>query len=145
MCIVKSSSRSILQFTYFSVPSNNYKHSRMLLFFITFVSDNTPILQSIGANSTGFLMRQCQGDCDSDSDCKDGMVCFHREAGGGVPGCAGNPNSNIADYCIREEDRTTIETVYFFGGSKQIKQSVVGSTRSCRDQSSHRLLPQVHH
>jgi len=81
-------------------------------------------LQYISADPSD-LLSQCQGHCDADSDCKDGMVCFHRETGGGVPGCAGNPFSD-SNYCIREEDRTPIETVYFFGGSKRITQSVDG-------------------
>jgi len=71
----------------------------MLLFFITFVLDNTPILQSVVANSTGFLMRQCQGECDSDSDCERGTFCFQRETRDSIPGCAGNPFENW-DYCV---------------------------------------------
>ena len=29
----------------------------------------------------------CQGDCDSDSDCADGLTCFQRDGYTVVPGC----------------------------------------------------------
>ena len=41
---------------------------------------------------------RCEGDCDSDSDCKAGLYCFHRNATEPVPGCSGE-GLNEFDYC----------------------------------------------
>ena len=41
---------------------------------------------------------RCEGDCDSNSDCKAGLRCFHR-AFESVPGCSGEGVAG-ADYCI---------------------------------------------
>jgi len=48
----------------------------------------------VGTQSLGV----CQGDCDSDSDCEIGLVCFQQN-GESVPGCAGNPASTTK-YCV---------------------------------------------
>lgn len=40
----------------------------------------------------------CQGDCDSDSDCGDGLLCFNRNGFDQVPGCEGRGSSGW-DYC----------------------------------------------
>jgi len=48
----------------------------------------------------------CQGDCDHDSDCADGLVCFQRDAGDPIPGCDGTPNSR-SDFCVTEDDLST--------------------------------------
>ena len=40
----------------------------------------------------------CQGDCDSDSDCGDGLVCWQRSGFATVPGCEGSGSSGW-DYC----------------------------------------------
>ena len=31
---------------------------------------------------------RCSGDCDSDDDCEEGLVCFQRSKGQYVPGCS---------------------------------------------------------
>jgi len=43
---------------------------------------------------------KCQGDCDSDSECKSGLKCFQRSANStqAVPGCSGS-GSPGRDYC----------------------------------------------
>ena len=41
---------------------------------------------------------RCEGDCDSDSDCKAGLYCFQRNATEPVPGCSGE-GLNGFDYC----------------------------------------------
>eukprot|EP00980_Cylindrotheca_fusiformis_P012304 scaffold3014_cov116-Cylindrotheca_fusiformis.AAC.6 len=47
----------------------------------------------------------CQGDCDSDFDCGDFLVCFQRDSNDEVPGCVGGSKDNSrTDYCIRAED-----------------------------------------
>merc|ERR1719204_1474472 len=50
----------------------------------------------------GTELNECEGDCDSDSDCTDGLVCWHQEhaAVGELPaGCSGTPFASQEDYC----------------------------------------------
>ena len=49
----------------------------------------------------------CEGDCDSDSDCKPGLKCFQRSGNTNVPGCTtyGLDNWKDADYCIHDYDK----------------------------------------
>ena len=46
---------------------------------------------------------ECAGDCDDDSDCSPGLMCFERERGdvSRVPGCGAGGPGDIpgADYC----------------------------------------------
>jgi hypothetical protein len=42
----------------------------------------------------------CSGDCDSDSDCDEGLYCFNRDGGEDVPGCIGGSTyASRTDYC----------------------------------------------
>jgi len=41
---------------------------------------------------------ECQGDCDYNQDCKDGLECYHRGGDEAVPGCTNNMDSDV-DYC----------------------------------------------
>ena len=45
-----------------------------------------------------FPLQQCHGDCDSESDCADGLLCFRRDEDD-VPGCHGFAYSEW-DYCV---------------------------------------------
>jgi hypothetical protein len=45
-----------------------------------------------------FPLLLCEGDCDSDSDCAAGLVCFQRSGTENVPGCLGAGQSG-KDYC----------------------------------------------
>ncbi|CAJ1897025.1 unnamed protein product [Cylindrotheca closterium] len=46
----------------------------------------------------------CMGDCDEDSDCGPGLMCFQRNAYESVPGCFGGANDESrTDYCIPVE------------------------------------------
>ena len=56
-----------------------------------------------GSPSSVFPLRRCQGDCDDDSECAVGLVCFQRTTGQAVPGCNGSPEGS-KDYCIRQRD-----------------------------------------
>ena len=47
------------------------------------------------------LLQECEGDCDSDADCEDALVCLQRSGGGSVPGCGGTPYGDGTDYCVR--------------------------------------------
>ena len=46
-------------------------------------------------------LQECEGDCDSDSDCDTGLICFQRSYGEVVPGCnvGGVGDTNNYDYC----------------------------------------------
>lgn len=69
-------------------------------------------LQLIGFGGTpplsNFPLQRCQGDCDTDSDCDEGMICFQRNGGGiDVPGClGGSSETSKTDYCINKDDLT---------------------------------------
>ena len=56
-----------------------------------------------GSPSSVFPLGRCQGDCDDDSECAAGLVCFDRNSGDSVPGCGGTPEGD-KDYCVRKED-----------------------------------------
>eukprot|EP00419_Tripos_fusus_P037682 CAMPEP_0172779638 /NCGR_PEP_ID=MMETSP1074-20121228/202520_1 /TAXON_ID=2916 /ORGANISM="Ceratium fusus, Strain PA161109" /LENGTH=534 /DNA_ID=CAMNT_0013616603 /DNA_START=19 /DNA_END=1619 /DNA_ORIENTATION=- len=47
---------------------------------------------------SGQTLGRCWGDCDSDSECEDGYVCFQRDGKTPVPGCLGEGTKNW-DYC----------------------------------------------
>jgi len=52
-------------------------------------SPSTPI-KSYGTNGCNGKCGQCEGDCDDDDDCKNGLRCFLRDALEPVPGCSGD-------------------------------------------------------
>lgn len=63
---------------------------------------------------TGKGFGPCGGDCDKDSDCKNGLICNQRDRGDPIPaGCSGNVNGQ-KDFCIdphnlhREVDPDTL-------------------------------------
>lgn len=47
------------------------------------------------------LLNRCEGDCDYDEDCAEGLVCWYDEDETGElpPGCAGTPQPG-SEYCI---------------------------------------------
>jgi len=59
-----------------------------------------PSLTYIAEDST--TLRNCQGDCDSDSHCDWGLNCFQRSGTQAVPGCSGEGISG-KDYCYIPE------------------------------------------
>jgi hypothetical protein len=54
----------------------------------------------------------CQGDCDDDSDCQDGLVCFQRFLPmTGVPGClGGESDTSLMDFCIQDPTKVSAPT-----------------------------------
>lgn len=53
--------------------------------------------------SSSFPLQRCEGDCDLDSDCADGLVCFQRGPGIPVPGCLdGDKEMSRTDFCIAD-------------------------------------------
>ena len=59
------------------------------------ISDRFIVNVSIQASGLG----QCEGDCDSDYDCRAGLSCFNRSGNEPIPGCYGNARSSW-DYCV---------------------------------------------
>lgn len=52
-------------------------------------------------------MGKCEGDCDSDSDCADGLKCYQRDSSDDVPpGCQDGGDGDISDsdYCYDPDD-----------------------------------------
>ena len=49
-------------------------------------------------------LQNCQGDCDEDSHCADGLKCFLRDMREKVPGCVAGGKGDISayDYCYRD-------------------------------------------
>eukprot|EP00980_Cylindrotheca_fusiformis_P021309 scaffold8211_cov117-Cylindrotheca_fusiformis.AAC.5 len=63
------------------------------------VADTDPRLEE----STDFPLGLCEGDCDKNSDCQDGLICFQRDELEDVPGCIGGSRDNSrTDFCIRK-------------------------------------------
>lgn len=48
--------------------------------------------------SSAFPLGLCEGDCDGDHDCIDGLHCFQRHGFEHVPGCSGSGHRDT-DYC----------------------------------------------
>ncbi|KAG7349099.1 peptidoglycan-binding domain protein [Nitzschia inconspicua] len=65
-----------------------------------------PIVNATGADPEHlYPLGRCQGDCDEDSHCMEGLKCFQRDANDAVPGCSGGEqDGTVSDYCIRLED-----------------------------------------
>jgi hypothetical protein len=63
---------------------------------------------------TAFPLQRCQGDCDLDDECAEGLICFQRGASEAVPGCiGGEANTMMTDYCIldpRGDGYTDLDT-----------------------------------
>jgi len=69
--------------------------------------------------STEGNLKNCEGDCDSDASCAEGLECYHN---GIPPGCTGTLSSWAADYCydpsmsgstwIFEIDESTLELAF---------------------------------
>jgi hypothetical protein len=56
----------------------------------------------------------CMGDCDDDSDCAPGLMCFQRNHNTEVPGCSGGlEDDSNTDYCIPIEQPSLVETNTF--------------------------------
>ena len=46
-------------------------------------------------------MDACLGDCDSDDECADHLLCFQRDANDIVPGCIGGAEYELGtDFCF---------------------------------------------
>lgn len=80
-----------------------------------------PKLKYYGRNplERNLPLQECEGDCDSNSDCDAGLVCLQRrtENSRPVPGCSGQDNG-LTDYCVKEAVALTVpqfESIMNFG------------------------------
>lgn len=58
-----------------------------------------PELESVGNNNLQSLLKNCEGDCDRDSDCEPGLICMQRNNYEHVPGCDNDTGDSHTDYC----------------------------------------------
>lgn len=69
--------------------------------------------------ASAFPLSKCQGDCDEDSDCVDGLKCFKRDSSIlNVPGCDGNV-SDDTDFCYDPADVLRGEETLVVKGNDQ--------------------------
>jgi hypothetical protein len=68
--------------------------------------DKNAQLVSKGWNPVASL-GHCQGDCDSDKDCRSGLACVQRSGWKDVVECAGDAKHNM-DYCIDAKRATVV-------------------------------------
>lgn len=74
--------------------------------------DDYVTLVDIAKDPTGTLGK-CAGDCDSDVDCNEGLVCNKRKAFEAIPGCIG-AGSEGWDYCYDTFDESDVEPEIFW-------------------------------
>ena len=84
-----------------------------------------PDIQNMGLACTDYYgdgnCGICSGDCDTDEDCAEDLVCYQRETGGvDVPGCSWGENSDWYkyvgrwDYCKLLHHFVTIKMIKLF-------------------------------
>lgn len=67
-------------------------------------------LEYVGNDNTGFFysrypMEVCQGDCDTDDDCQEGLYCHQRNSNDAVPHCRGGEKlATAVDFCAWNTD-----------------------------------------
>lgn len=67
-------------------------------------------LQGFGGDPdpTRLPLQLCEGDCDDDSECDVGLVCFQRDEFEAVPGCEGGEEAGAkTDYCFANPNAST--------------------------------------
>ena len=65
---------------------------------LTYVYNNGVYKDGYSADTDPYPLLACRGDCDRDSDCDAGLICFKRDGFTPVPGCSGEGKEN-KDYC----------------------------------------------
>ena len=63
--------------------------------------ETKPFLVNVVGGCKANLCGRCQGDCDSDDQCLDGLKCFQRVNWEDVPGCQGSLLKRGEDYCYK--------------------------------------------
>jgi hypothetical protein len=57
-----------------------------------------PVLSG-GNDDSATNLQACTGECDSDNQCAEGLLCFQRSHGESIPGCTGAGGGADWDYC----------------------------------------------
>ena len=79
-----------------------------------------------------YLCEECEGDCDSDSDCVGDLVCRQRSGNEAVSGCTGEGGSRDVygkDICMQTE--VTTDFVQYVGNPCTDENGVAGSCEVC--------------
>jgi Bacterial protein of unknown function (DUF839) len=80
-----------------------------------------------GVPSRSFPLRRCEGDCDRNSDCSQGLLCFQRSALEPVPGCLGE-GAYGKDYCYSAYPISAAPTTFPTTIPPQLTQSPIIET-----------------
>jgi hypothetical protein len=85
-----------------------------------------------GQPETAFPLGLCQGDCDNDDECQEGLVCMQRSGNEAVPGCDGAGETGT-DYCVaaptpsptftRSPTRTPVEGLTYVPGEATVYEN----------------------
>ena len=100
---------------------------------------------TVGSQKPTEKLQRCQGDCDFDSDCADGLQCFQRSNFENVPGCyddvingqkgidAGNPTGGVKndDICFDPKDVSTLQIDVATIGSQKPDQKLQRCQGDC--------------
>jgi hypothetical protein len=114
--------------------SKNFPLSLCKFCFKKYGSHKGSLVLTFLVNLNNVKMLLGQGDCDSNSDCRGGMVCFQRNEHDPVPGCVGGENDGSrTDYCI--SPTTTVVTT----GDKELKSSSSFPLSECEGTSKGRV------
>lgn len=54
--------------------------------------------------SESLPLERCQGDCDNDGECANGLFCFQRSGDGPIPSCIDDLLNTNWDYCLKPFD-----------------------------------------
>ncbi len=88
-----------------------------------------PPLFTYPDNPPPLPLGMCQGDCDKDSDCGEGLFCFYKTNGiaQSIPGCDGVDNSST-DFCTLEKYRNAAGV----NPTSPIRESIFTAKQSLR-------------
>jgi hypothetical protein len=96
----------------------------------SFFSEVLPPIADIGANPVAdnqvVVLELCQGDCNNDDECAEGLECFQRGTGGPQPtGCIGTPTIDN-DYCVVKDEGLRLGVIPYFKDISDIQKVLVG-------------------
>jgi len=89
--------------------------------------NDLPEIEDCGGSpdSIYFPLSECQGDCDHDYDCADGLFCFQRDQNDPIPGCNGNSPSR-SDFCVSNFYISVTRRLRDFGSTPAAKYYPLG-------------------
>jgi len=62
-----------------------------------------PLTYLGGTPSDFYPLQRCEGDCDNDGHCENGLFCMQRDGNEPIPGCSGSAVFD-KDYCVDVDD-----------------------------------------